>query len=438
MMNKTKIFIFLLCNMLIINIPANANEKANEKITIEECYQMARENYPLLKQYNLINLSESYNLRMASHAYIPQFAINGKATYQNEVLKFPFEIPEAFGTIPDFSKDQYQVALEMTQIVWDGGITSSKRKSTKAQAQSSREEFEVDMYALKGRVNNIYLGILLIQEQIDLNNILIEQLKDNADRVKKCIENGVANSSDLDMIDVEIISANQRKVEMQTMQKAYCEMLSIMIAKKLEPSSLIKPNPGQKTPSQLLAEVEMANIKRPELKLFDAKKNELKVQEDMLYTYVMPRLGLFVKGMYGRPGFNMMSDDFAWNAVGGLTLSWNFGGLYNLLSGKRLLETNTKKIDVMRDTFLFNTKLQTRSQMAESEKYIKLMKEDDKIISLRERIRKSVESAMENGAKNASDLIQELTKEQIARQQKVIHEIELIKSIYELKNIKNN
>lgn len=408
-----------------------------QSISIEQCYDMARANYPLLKKYDLINLSEKYNLKIAAHAYIPQFSINGKATYQNETIEFPFDVPPIMGDIPDFSKDQYQVAVEMTQILWDGGATTSKRKSARAEAQSSREELEVDMYALRSRINNLYFGILLLQEQLALNDIMSEQLRDNATRVLKCIDNGVASSSDYDIIDVELISNNQRRVQMETMQNAYVDMLSMMVGSKISADALIKPRSEDKTPEQVISDLALANTLRPELRLFDAKIHEIQVQEDMLYTYVMPRLGLFVKGMYGRPSLNMMSNDFKLNAIGGVSLTWNFGALYNLRSGKELFKTNKKSVEAMRETFLFNNNLQTRSQYAQSDKYIKLIEDDDRIISLRSRICESMEAALGNGVKNAADLIQELTKEQVARQQKAVHEIELLKAVYELKDIKN-
>lgn len=406
-------------------------------VSIEQCYELARANYPLLKKYELIDKSEQLNLKMAAHAYIPQISIDGKATYQNEALEFPFEIPPVIGTIPDFSKDQYQIALEVTQIVWDGGLTASKRKSARAEAQSSREEFEVDMYALRSRINNLFFGILLIQEQMALNDIMVAQLEDNAARVEKCMASGVASSSDRDMIEVEIISANQKKVQMETMLKAYTGMLSLMIGKNVNAASLVRPVMPGNDPYQAITELSLSPVMRPELRLMDARIHEIEVQESMLYTHVMPRIGLFVRGMYGRPGLNMMSNDFALNAIGGITLSWNFGALYNLRSGKNLLRTNKRQLEVMKETFVFNNNLQSLNQSAESEKFVRLIEDDDRIIGLRTRIRESVENAMENGARNASDLIQEISREQAARQQKAVHEIELLKSVYELKDLRN-
>ncbi len=410
---------------------------ARAQLSIEKCYDMARSNYPLLKQYDMINITEEYTMKNAYMMYLPQISITGKATYQTKALEFPFEIPGI--DLPVFSKDQYQIALELSQVIWDGGSIYAQRKNIKAKSEITKEEYEVDMYQLRDRVNNLYFGILLLGEQINQTNLLLENLHTNNQKIVNCIELGVANQSDLDVIEVEEISTRQKKAQMETLRKAYLRMLTIMIGEEVNDSTeFIKPVPEAVKNPELISKLILSENKRPELRLFDARKKEIDTQWDYWTAGGLPSISLFIKGAYGRPGLNFMSNNFDLFAYGGVQLVWNISKLYSLNYGKKIISSSKQQVDMGKDAFLFNTNLQTEGQLAEIQKYFSIMADDDNVIRLREKIRKAAENEVVNGTMSASDLIMEINKEEIAKQAKIVHEIELIKSIYELKTIKNN
>jgi len=407
------------------------------RYTIEACYVMARENYPLVKQYDLIGITEFYTLKNAYSHYFPQISISGRVTYQTDVLEFPFTLEGQ--DLPVFSKDQYQAAIELSQIVWDGGQISAQRKNISAKADVERAEYEVNMYSLKDRVNNLFFGILLIREQISQVELLLETLKNNQDRIRSCVDNGVANQTDLDIIEVEMISSRQQKVKLETLMEAYLKMFSLMLGEKISSSEvLVKPVPEALYDVPRMMALFKSEIRRPELTLFDAKEKEISTQWDYWTASGMPKVKLFVKGAYGRPTMNILSNDFGPFAYGGITIQWDITELYYLGRGKHVIASSKSQIENGRQTFLFNTNLQSEQQVAEIQRYMKIMADDDAVIELREKVRKATEVGVINGAQSTSDLITEVSKEQIARQEKIVHEMELIKAIYELKNIKNN
>ncbi len=431
------IFLIIAFGFLSLHKSAAQDTQTEEKITIERCYELAKNNYPLVKKYDLINITEDYSLKNATMMFFPQITLGGKATYQTDVLKFPFDIPGI--DMPVFSKDQYAAYLELSQVIWDGGAISAQRKNIKAKGDVSRSEQDVDMYALKERINNLYFGILLLGEQIGQTEILLGDLKTNRTKIENCIKNGVANLSDLDVIEVEMISTNQRKVQLETLRDVYMRMLSMMIGKEVGSySMLIKPIPDILNNKNLIADLIMGENKRPEIALFDARSKEINSQWNYWVAGGLPKIKLFIKGAYGRPGLNMMSDDFAFYAVGGINFSWNISELYSLNFGRKIISSSQKQVEYSRETFLFNTNLISQQQGAEIERYLKIMEDDKSVIALREKIRKAAETEFENGTMSASDLITEINKEEIAKQDKIVHEIELIKSIYELRTLKNN
>ena len=399
-----------------------------KRITIEECYEYARANYPLVKQRDLIDRSAQYDLRNASKAYLPQFAIGARATYQTDVTRIPISMPGL--DIPELNKDQYQFTAEVQQIIWDGGATSARRQVVEADAEAKRMQYEVDMYAIRERVNGLYFGILLLEEQLALNDIYTAELQRNYDKVASYVENGVANSADLDAVKAEQVTARQQKVELETMREAYITMLGALTGVSLDGRTAFE-TPAASMPAE-------GDNNRPELALLDAQSEMLMAQRKGVGAKNMPMLGLFVQGGYGNPGLNMFREGFRTYAIGGVTLSWKFGNLYTRRNEIRNIKNNISQIETRRETFLFNTSLQSTQQRGEIEKYDSMMREDDELITLRENIRRASEAKVENGTMSVNDLMRDIHAEQSARQSRTLHRIEMLKSIYELRNLQNN
>ena len=400
------------------------------QLSIEDCYKKAQANYPLVKQYGLIEQSKDYNLSNADKGYLPQVSFSAKATYQSAITKLPITLPNV--SIKGLNKDQYQSVVEVNQNVWDGGIIRNQKKITEASSAVDKQKLDVDMYAINDRVNQIFFGILLLDEQIKQNILLQDELKRNYNQVSSYATNGIANQADLDAVKVNQLSTAQRKVELEATRKAYMEMLAAMIGEPIkENDHLIKPSSAESSSLQ-------TTIIRPELQLFEAQNKLFETQKSMIDAKNMPKLGVFVQGGYGNPGLNMLKNEFTPYYIAGARLTWNFGSLYTKKNDKKLLDNNQQNIAVQKETFLFNTNLKMTQQSNEIDKMKQLMQDDDEIIRLRTNIKKASEVKVEHGTLSVTDLLRDINSEDQAKQSKVLHEIQLLISIYNYKNSTNN
>ena len=402
---------------------------AHAQLTLEGCQHSAQTNYPLVRQYGLIEKAREYNLENAGKGYLPQFTISGKATYQSDVTKLPVDVPGI--DIKSMPKDQYQVMLEVSQNIWDGGDIRSKKQLTQATSEIDRGKLEVDMYALNDRVNQLYFGILLLDEQLKQNQLLQEDLRRTHQLVSNYMANGIANQSDLDAVSVEILNTKQKRIELESSRQAYLSMLSIFTGKEIASETTLEK------PADTFESISLVN-NRPELRWFDAQGRQLNVQESSLKTRFRPRFGLSVQGAYGNPGLNMLKDDFSAFYVAGVRMSWNFGSLYTLRNDRRLIDNNRRKLETSRDVFLFNANLQSTQQSSAIQSMRRQMVDDDEIIRLRVNIRKAAEAKVENGTLTVTDMLREITAENLARQTKALHEVQLLMNIWNLKYTLNN
>ncbi|MEG1005434.1 MAG: TolC family protein [Bacteroides sp.] len=400
------------------------------QITLEHCLRKAQENYPLMQQYDLIQQAKEYNLDNASKGYLPQFALSAKASYQSEVTEFPVTIPGV--NIKALPKEQYQVMLELRQNLWDGGEIRKAKAEMKAASEVDRERLAVDMYTLNERVDQLYFGTLLLGEQLNQNQLLQDDLERNLKQIAAYVTNGVANQSDLDAVQVNLLDARQKRIELTATRVAYLQMLSLMIGEELAPDvTLIKPlDAGSGSNEQ--------QILRPELNWFAAQERRLQVQKEALVVRSLPHLGLFVQGAYGNPGLNMLKNESSPFYIAGVRLFWNFGSLYTLRNDKRLIETNRLQVQNNQEVFLFNTQLQVTQQNNAIASMRKQMQDDNEIIRLRTNIRQAAEVKVANGTLTVTEMLREITAENMARQTKALHEIQLLMNIRKLNYITNH
>lgn len=425
----------LLLNCVFLFVPFFV---IGQPLTLDSCRQKAHANYPLLKQYGLIEKTADYNLSNANKAYLPQLNFAVKATYQSDVTEIPASLGQAISQLtgkpfsfPSLSKDQYQAVLEVNQLIWDGGLTSAQKKGIKASTEAEKQKLEVDLYALNDRINNLYFGIMLINEQLKQNNTLQDELSVNNSKIEALKQNGVAQQSDVDAIKVEQINARQHETDLKTMRQSYLQMLSAFTGLEItETTKLEKP-----TLPETVISVEN---KRPELMLFDSQNKMLDSQRDAVYAANLPKVGLFVQGGYGRPGLNMFTSEFSTFYIGGVRLSWNLSGFYTQKNNLNKIDVSKKNVEVQKETFLFNNNLISKQQQNDIEKLKLTLKNDDEIIALRNNIKKSAEAKVTNGTLTITDLLREINAENISRQARALHEIQLYMAVYQLKNNINN
>ena len=409
--------------LLLVAIGARA-----QVVTLDECQAMARDNYPAIARFSIIEQSKNFTFTNANRAYLPQLSLEGKATYQSDVITIPLDMPGLEIPVPD--KDQYQIVAQANQIIWDGGKIAANKEMIKASAEAEKKQLETEIYTLRERVNGLYFGILLMQEQLKLQAVLEDELQRNHERVASYIDNGIANEADLSSVKIEQLKAKQQRIEMESAQLAYLQMLSILTGTELDNNTQFVKPPIQTNSS-------LVTINRPELELFKAQEATIDAQTVGLKSGVMPVIGAFAQGGYGKPGLNMLQNEFDAFFLGGVKLSWNIGNFYTLKNSIKSNELKKLSIDTQRDTFIYNLNMQISQQQNEIDKYRKTMEDDEEIIRLQQQIKDAAEAKVENGTMTVSDMLKELTALEMAKQAKLLHEVQHINSVYKLKNTTN-
>lgn len=404
--------------------------------SLDECRRLARENYPAIRQYDLIAQTEQYNLSNAARAWIPQVALSGQATYQSATPTYP----EAFKTIlqangiemAGIHRDQYKVSIDVSQYIWDGGKSRTDKAIAKAEAEEQRSRVDVSLYDLQSRVDNLYFGILLLDERKAQTEVLIELLASNLARLQTYYKNGVAMQADVDAVEAELLAARQTLGQVESSRMSYRRMLEIFIGQPLTADNLERPA-MQQLHSRILA--------RPELALFEAQESILTAQRKAINVSLMPRFSAFAQVYYGYPGLDMfksmVSSDWSFNAIAGVRVSWNIGAFYTKRNNLQKLNAAEKQIAVQRDVFLFNTQMQTTQDDGEIARLRQAITDDSRIVELRRRVRMAAESQLKNGVIDATDLLRKISDETAAALARSTHEIELLHSIYRLKTTLN-
>lgn len=420
-----------LLTLIALMVTLSANSQS-----LDECRRLAREHYPEIRQYDLIDATEQYNLSNAARAWIPQVMLSGQASYQSATPTYP----EAFSSIMQANgiemvgirKDQYKVALDVSQNIWDGGQSKANKAIAEAEAAEQRSRTDVSLYDLQSRVDNLYFGILLLDERVAQTETLIAMLDSNLRRMQTYYNNGVAMQADVDAIEAELLTAQQTLGQVESSRASFRRMLEVFIGQPLATENLERP---------AMCEVVSRSSARPELALFDAQESKLAAQRKAINTSVMPRFSAFAQGYYGYPGMDMfksmVSAEWTLNAIVGVRMSWNIGAFYTKKNNLDKLNVAEKQIDVQRDVFLFNTEMQTTQDDGEIARLRKAIEDDDRIVELRRRVRMAAESQLENGVIDATDLLRKITDETNATLGRSTHEIELLQAMYRLKTTLN-
>ena len=406
--------------------------------TLEECQKAAEENYPLIRQYGLIEKTTELTVANIQKGWLPQVSASAQATYQSDVTSWPDEMKGLMSSMgvnmKGLKKDQYRVGIDISQTIYDGGSISSQKAIAREQGKVLSAQNEANIYNVRARVNEMYFATLLLDEQIVLNKDLRTLLEGNEKKLASMVKNGTAAESDLQNVKAERLNVEQQLVSLESQKQTMMRMLTTFCG--IEVKEVQKPV----LPSVTLQNEQVGQ--RPELKALDAQINLLNVQEKALDSQLMPKLGVFAQGFYGYPGLNMFEDmmrhRWSWNAMIGARLSWNLGALYTRKNDKAKLSSQREQVRVSRDVFLFNNNLEQLQQNEEITRYRKLMADDEEIISLRSSVRKAAESKLSHGIIDVNDLVREINNENAARVQRSMHEIQLLKEIYDNKYTTNN
>lgn len=411
--------------LLLVFASQLATAQAPTGLSIDSCYAKARRNYPMVKQFGLIEKTKNYSLDNVSKGYLPQVNIGGQASYQSDVTQptLNSNLPGG-GTAPLFeaiSKDQYKIYGEVVQPITDLFTLSNQKDLVEKNAEIETQKLEVELYKLRERIDQVFFGMLLIDQQIAQAELIKKDIQTGIDKTNAAIANGISLKSNLYLLQAEMLKADQRTTELTSARKSYADVLSLFIAEQVTQSTIIEKPAILKFSSV---------ISRPELEMYEIQKQVLDIQGNIVNTRNLPRFNLFLQSGVGRPALNMLSNDFDFYYMGGLRLNWSLSNFYTSRKEKEILGFNQSSIDIQKETFLFNTNMVVKQQFNEVAKIEALIHTDSQIIELRENIKTTAQNQLSNGVISANDYVTFVNAEDQARQNLLLHQTQLLMVLY--------
>lgn len=418
--------------ILILALLASASVAQAQ--TLDECQRAAEKHYPIIKRYDLIAKTTDLTVKNIQKGWLPQVTAAAQATYQSAVAAWPDHLQSMFQQVglkmKGLRKDQYKLSIDVQQPIYDGGAISGQRKIASQEGKVQEAENEVNLYQVRRRVNELYFSLLLLDEQIKLNDDIKTLLQSSEQKLSAMVKSGTAATSDYENVRAERLSAEQANESLKAQKEMLSRILSVFCG--IEVNHLQKPQALDTT---------VSTNSRPEMRLFDNQLHLSEAQEKALDARLKPHLGLFAQGFYGYPGLNMFEDmmqhKWSLNGLVGVKLSWNIGALYTHKNDKARLRLQREQIENAREVFLFNNSIDEIQQKENINRYRKMIQNDDEIIDLRTHIRKAAESKLAHGIIDVNSLLREINNENAAKSQQAIHEIDMLKEMYNLKFTNN-
>ena len=404
--------------IMLLLLPWAAPAQNTKSLSLPKAYDLAQQHYPMIKQRDLVKQTAGLSIENLSKGFLPQLSISGQATYQSEVTQVNIPIPGI--SIPSPSKDQYKILADVNQLLYDGGMIKEQKNMQRLNEETEQQKVEVELYKVKERINQLYLGVLFVDEQMKQGRLVTQDINIGIKKTEAMVNNGVAFRSNLNMLKAELLKTEQREIELKATRKGLLDVMSLFIGETLDENCVLeKPS----VPAMLTSD-----IQRPELKLFSAQEKFLGSQLKLVDAKNKPKASVFVQGGYGRPGLNFLNNDFSLFYTTGLRVNWSFGGLYTQKREKQLAIINQKAVAIQKETFLLNTNSALLQQQAELDKLNQLIVKDAAIIDLRVQVKEAAKVQLENGVITASDYLREVNAEDQSRQSLITHQVQLLQA----------
>jgi outer membrane protein TolC len=387
-MNKLILYLLLFFSLGVFS---------QEQITLEECYQSLNTNFPLAKQTALLETQNVLDLETIKTGKLPEINFSAQATYQSDVIEIP--IPNS--GIESLNNDQYRATLSVNQLIYGGGIIDASLNAKSATLKTQQKQIEVNLYQLKKQVNQLYFSILLTHEK---RGLLVEKekvLKAKLSEVISGIKNGVLLPTSDKILQAELLKVKQQFSEIDLNKMSLMNTLSSIIGKEIDITFNFE-NPKVSTRFS-------TEISRPELELFQLKKEQIEASKAIISKENSPKLIGFANGGYGNPGLNMLDNSFQTFYTVGVKLNWRVFNWNAIKKKREAVSINKDIIDNEAEIFALNTNIELNQQQSKIQKLEAFIASDLEIIKLRKEVLKSAESQLKNGIITSSSYITELT-----------------------------
>ena len=406
--------------MIYLVVALGAALAAPDTLHLEEAYRLAAARFPLAK--NIAVQQDIYERKSDNLAaqYLPSLSVAGQATYQSETIEIP--LPDIPGlSVPEAYKDQYQIALSVNQLVYDGGAAGAQRAVDDAQRQVEETTVEVQLYALRKQIDEAYFALLLAGEQEKSVDIVERDITAKRDVLQARVRGGTVLPGAVDVMSAELLKLRQNRSEIRAARRTALAVLSRLLGERIDETTVFA------APQHTLSDNE-APSGRPEDKLYELTRERIGRTAELVDARYLPRISGYVQAAYARPGLNPFRSDFHLYYTAGVRLNWtvwdwNTGG-----REKEILVLQQQAVDNQRRAFAEQTAVETERYRAEAERLAEVLQTDDEIIALRGRIVRETASRLENGVVTASEYLAELYAEAQARLNKEIHRLQLLRA----------
>jgi len=409
---------FIIILIFLVTSQINA-----QTITLEVCQDSAVKNYPNTRQIILNNESYELNIKNIKTNYYPSLNLNGQAHYQSDVTKIP-EAPLPAFDIPEISNDWYKINLDIEQMIYDGGITAGQKKVEGASHEILDQKVMVELYRLKERVNHLFFNAVFLRKNLEIFKILHKNLSVRIEEAQIAYENGMLLSSDVDVLKVELYHAEQQLTEKE-------EDLSALVASLNELTKL-----GIQSADDLIVpEITIENYSfvnnRPEYILLNKQQTQVVAMKSLTQSKRLPILKAFGQAGYGRPGYDMLNDNFDSYFMIGARLHWNIWDWGNVKREKRVFDIQNSIINTQKETFNQNLKTDLHQRIADISKYEKIIETDETIVSLQKNVVNTVDNQLKNGSITSTNYLIEINKLVQANLNLEAHKLQLIFAKYQ-------
>lgn len=417
--------------IMVLTILAGVTTDAQKILTLKECYDMAMSANAIAGEketYSGISKIRDENL---AKGWLPTLDANASATYNSDVVDFAAaasSVPGMSSILRPMPQDQYKLTLDINQVIYDGGAIRSARELEQADLKLNEKQTETDLYKLRGQVNSYYFNIMMLSRQKELLVNYLDLLKKRIYSMQSAVSNGVLSKPDIDVLTSEKLKLEQQITENRFRRDALIKILSDMTGSVINDSiQFILP--------EMTAEL-TNELTRPELQIYDIRKEQLSAGLKMVQSKRMPKAFGFATLGYGNPpGMNFFNDSFDTYYILGAGIKWNIFDWNKAKNEKKVISLQQGIIENRKTDLSDNLRRQLDAKMSEITSLRELVKTDSELIGLRKRITIAAESQLENGTITATEYMNELNSEKNAVINGEIHKINLALAGIEYLNI---
>ena len=434
---------------LLILASSIAGTKAQETITLERVLSDTKAYYPYLQKEEVLESSLDNIEKTLWYAYIPQVSVSANVQYQTDVpsITIGMSEPESGGDpvldqimgkmvgriqIPEIPKLQYQTYAQVTQLLWSGNRVSAGAEMKRANIAQKSAEAKAGYEKAEDAVTELYFSLLMLDAQIKLQDNFLTEIARQKAKVENAQSAGVATQNDLDEIELRRLKAEGQRDELQESRASILRLIGIYTGKAYDPDQTVAEIPsvpllGTDTTPATGSRYAAGRMTH---QVLDAQLRTAKALYDASFADMLPTIGAFARGGYGRPGLNLFADKGQPYFIYGLTFTWNFGNFYNLGSKKLDLQNTRELVRIQREEFEINQRAKVEKLESEARRYETLIAKDEEIVSLQRQISDRATLQEENGTMTAPDRLEKLSALNAALQTRDVHKIQQLRALY--------